>query len=413
MRHVISNVGIFDGTGSPPSRGTVIVRDDRIENVLPEGVSFGSQRGDVLIDGLDGTVMPGMVEAHAHLTWPSSVEKIYPQFILPPDEMRAATWRNARILLESGFTSAYSAGALHETIEVELRGDIAAGRTPGPRLKASTIERSPEGAQSVETGSVSHGRGPTAVRDFVVRCKQIGIDSVKLVISGEDALKPGSSQDILYTEEELQAAGEAARSADLWLAAHTQAAEAVKMALRNGVRTLYHCTYADSEALEMLIARKDEIFVAPAIGIIVATLEAKPPPHIDMSGMKESAKPVIERTSKLIPTLKRYGVRALPGGDYGFPFNPNGLNARDLQHFTDLYGYTPAEALVAATKLGGELMGMGAQLGLVRPGYLADLLLIDGDPTRDIRILQDRQRIKMIMQGGRLHKSPPRVSVAA
>jgi imidazolonepropionase-like amidohydrolase len=412
MRHVISNVGIFDGTGSPLSRGTVIVRDDRIENVLPEGVSFDPERDDVLIDGLGGTIMPGMVEAHAHLTWPSSLEKIYHQFILPPDEMRAATWRNARILLESGFTSAYSAGALHETIEVELRTDIAAGRAPGPRLKASTIERSPEGAPNVETGSVSHGRGPTALRDFVARCRQIGIDSVKLVISGEDALKPGGSQDILYTEEELRAAGEAARSANLWLAAHTQAAQAVKMALRTGVRTLYHCTYADSEAIEMLVARKDEIFVAPAIGVIVATLEANPPPHIDMSAMKESAKPVMERSSRLIQTLKRYGVRVLPGGDYGFPFNPNGLNARDLQHFVDLYGYTPTQVLVAATKLGGELMGMGAELGQVKPGYLADLLLIDGDPTRDVRILQDRQRIKMIMQGGRLYKSPPRGAAA-
>jgi imidazolonepropionase-like amidohydrolase len=369
--------------------------------------------GDILIDGLGGTVMPGMVEAHAHLTWPSSIEKAYHEFILPPDEMRVATWRNARVLLESGFTSAYSAGALHATIEVELRNDIAAGRTPGPRLKASTIERSPEGADNVETGSVSHGRGPAAMRDFVARCKQIGIDSVKLVVSGEDALKPGSSQDILYTDEELQAAGAAAREAGVWLAAHTQASQAVKMALRNGVRILYHCTYADSEALDMLISRKDEIFVAPAIGIIVATLEANPPPHIDMTAMKESARPVIERTSKLIPALRRTGVRVLPGGDYGFPFNPTGLNARDLQHFVDLYGYTPMEALVAATRLGGELIGMADQIGQVKPGYLADLLLIDGDPTRDVRILQDRRRIKMIMQGGRLYKAPDRVSSAA
>jgi imidazolonepropionase-like amidohydrolase len=405
MRQVISNVSVFDGSGAKPFRGTVVVRNDRVEKVVAGDGAVTSEHGDVYIDGNGGTLMPGMVEAHAHLTWPSSIEKIYHQFILPPDEMKVATWRNARVLLESGFTSAYSAGALHDTIEVELRAEIAAGRTPGPRLKASTIERSPEGADGVETGAVNHGRGPAAMRDFVARCKDIGIDSVKLVVSGEDALKPGSSQHILYSEEELQAAGDAAREAGLWLAAHTQASQAVKMALRIGVRTLYHCTYADAEAFEMLVSNKNSIFVAPAIGIIVSTLEAKPPPHIDMSSMKESAKPVIELTRKLIPALKRAGVRVLPGGDYGFPFNPTGTNARDLQHFVDLYGYTPSEALVAATKLGGELMGMGHELGQIKDGYLADLLLIDGDPTTDVRILQDRKRIYMIMQGGRVHKT--------
>jgi imidazolonepropionase-like amidohydrolase len=406
MRHVIRNVSLFDGTGTAPQPAIVVVEGDRITDVLAGARSFGSSPQDIVIDGHGGTLMPGMVEAHAHLSWPSSIEKMYHQFVLPPDEMKVATWRNARVLLDSGFTSAYSAGALGESIEVELRDAIAAGRTPGPRLKASTIERSPEGVDGVETGNVNHGRGPAAVRAFIAHCKQIGIDSVKLVISGEDALKPGSSQDILYSAEEMQAAGEAAREAGLWLAAHTQAAEAVKLALRNGVRVLYHCTYADEEAFRMLVENRERIFLAPAIGVIVATLEAKPPPQFDMTSMKESAIPVVERARALIPRLKAAGVRVLPGGDYGFPFNPNGTNARDLQHFVDLFGYTPTEALVAATKLGGEIMGMGDELGQVKPGYLADLLLIDGDPTQDVRLLQDRSRIRMIMQGGRLHKAP-------
>ena len=316
----------------------------------------------------------------------------------------SATWRNARILLDHGFTSAYSAGALSETIEVTLRQELKAGLTAGPRLLSSTIERSPEAG--AEMGHVSHGRGPDAMRSFIKHCKEIGVDIVKLVISGEDALVPGSSQHIYYTDDELAAADEAARKHGLWLSAHSQAAEAIKLGLRHGVRVLYHCSYADEEALDMLEAQRGEIFVAPAIGVIVATLEASPPPHIDMSAMKESAKPVIELTSKLIPELKRRGVRVLPGGDYGFPFNPNGTNARDLEHFVTLYGYTPTEVLSAATKLGGEIMGMGGELGLVKPGYIADLLLIDGDPTKDVRILQDKNRIAMIMQGGKLYKAP-------
>jgi imidazolonepropionase-like amidohydrolase len=125
-----------------------------------------------------------------------------------------------------------------------------------------------------------------------------------------------------------------------------------------------------------------------------------------MTNMKQDAEIVIAAQSKLMPQLKRRGVRLLPGGDYGFPFNPNGRNARDLELFVRYFGYTPAEALVAATRLGGELMGLAGELGQVRAGFLADLLLVDGDPTRDITVLQDKNRLRAIMQGGRFHKSP-------
>jgi imidazolonepropionase-like amidohydrolase len=102
--------------------------------------------------------------------------------------------------------------------------------------------------------------------------------------------------------------------------------------------------------------------------------------------------------------MRKRGIRVLPGGDYGFPYNPIGRNARDLQWFVELLGYTPIEALVAATKLGGELMGRGELLGQVKPGYLADLLLVDGDPTRDVRMLQDQDKLAMIMKDGKFHK---------
>ena len=414
VRILIQNVSLFDGSGAPLRPASILVEGERIAAIFDDGADDQASSADLVIDGTGKTLMPGLVEAHAHLSWPSSVEKMYHEFVLPPDEMRVATWRNARVLLDHGFTSAFSAGALGDRIEVELRDEIEAGKTPGPRLRASTIERSPEGADGIETGKkLSIGEGVEGMRAFARQCGENGIDTVKLVVSGEDALLPGSSQHVLYSQEEVSAACEEARRFGMKVAAHTQAAEAVKIALRAGVDILYHCSYADAEALEMLEARKDEIFFAPAIGIIVATLEATPPPHIDMSAMKESAKPVVELTRKLVPELRRRGIRILPGGDYGFPFNPNGRNARDLEHFVALYGYTPAEALSAATMLGGQLMGMGDELGLVRPGWLADLLLVDGDPTQDVRILQDKNNLSMIMKGGRLHKAPEPVPIAA
>ena len=404
MTTLFTNIRIFDGTPNPARAGSVLVDGETIARIAYAPDTIDPATADVVIDGHGGTLMPGMVEAHAHLTWGSSVEKIYHAFILPPDELEVAATRNARVLLDHGFTSAYSAGALGDGIEVRLAQAIEAGLTPGPRLIPSTLERSPEGAEGVDTGDVFNGRGPDAIRAFMAYCAKEGIGSVKLVISGEDALKPGSAQDILYTDAEMVAAGEAARAHGLFIATHCYTPRAIALAMEAGARILYHCSYADAATIDAMAAKKDELFYAPGCGVSVAALEASPPPHIDMSAMKASAAERMALESKLVPALKARGMRILIGGDYGFPFNPNGRNARDLAHFVQYFGYTPLEALAAATSLGGELMGL--PVGQIREGYLADLLLIDGDPTADVAILQDAGRITAIMKGGAFHKSP-------
>jgi imidazolonepropionase-like amidohydrolase len=115
----------------------------------------------------------------------------------------------------------------------------------------------------------------------------------------------------------------------------------------------------------------------------------------------------LDATIECMRDLKRRGVRVLPGGDYGFMWNPHGRNARDLRYFTDLLGFTPMEAIVAATVQAGELMALPEGVGALRPGYLADLLLVDGDPLLDLAILEDASRLLAIMKGGTFHKPPP------
>lgn len=405
---LIRNVRVFDGERLLDGSKSVLVRGDSIAAIVDVADETAHDDSVSVIEGSGRTLMPGLVEAHAHLTWGSSVEKIYHQFILPEDELKIAAWRNARVLIDHGFTSAYSAGALGDGIEVELARAINAGETPGPRLVPSTLERSPEGAEGVDTGDVFNGRGPEAIRKFVAYCKAQGIGSLKLVVSGEDALKPGSAQDVLYTDEEMQAAGEAAREAGLWIATHAYYPKAIELALKAGARIIYHASYADEAAADAMIAAKDTTFYAPSPGVSIAALEATPPPHIDMSHMKQSAAERMELESKLVPALKARGMRILIGGDYGFPFNPIGRNARDLQIFVDHFGYSPSEALKAATALGGELMDL--KIGRVKAGWLADLLLVDGDPTQDVSILQDKDRLAMIMKNGALYKAPAEVS---
>jgi imidazolonepropionase-like amidohydrolase len=405
---LFKNTRIFDGSGAEPYPGDVLVRDGRIGAVSRAGSATSSAPGATVVDGAGTTLMPGMTEAHAHLSWPSSVERFVPGMSLAPEDLALNTARNARILLDHGFTSAYSGGALGKTLEVALKAEIDAGRTPGPRLVPASIEREPPNETAFLAGGTvtGHGQGAAAVRAFVKECAAIGAKVVKFLLSGESALKPGASMQTLYSEEEMRAAGEQARESGVWLTGHAHCAEAIKMGLRNGFRVLYHCTYADDEAIDMLAARKADVFVAPTIGIVQATLDAAPPPHFDMTHMKADAAAVLERQKQLVPKLKRRGVRLLPGGDYGFPFNPNGRNARDLELFVRHLGFTPTEALVAVTQRGGEIMGREDELGRIEPGYLADLLLVRGDPTRDIALLQDQQNLLAIMKDGRFHKAP-------
>jgi imidazolonepropionase-like amidohydrolase len=401
---LFADVMIFDGSSAALFPGEVLVREERIEAVA-RGDERLPREGALVVEGHGRTLMPGMVEAHGHLTWPTSTERtINTMKPLPIEQHVLVTAQNARITLEAGFTSVYSAGSLGERIEPALRDMIDGGFLPGPRLRASALEKGAEGVLGVPAGhDPTHQRDIPHLREYVAQKKADGCDTIKFLMSSDDAFQPGGSQTLMYSEEEAQAIGEAAREAGIWLACHAQGAEAVKRALRAGFRAIYHCTYADEEALDLFEARKHTTFTAPAVGLLWArAYEAQdfgigPAEAAELGALRG-----IELGQQVIPEMRRRGIRVLPGGDYGFPYNPHGRNARDLEHFVNLFGFSPVEALVAATKQGGELVGW--DVGQVRVGYLADLLLVEGDPTVDVRILQDKHNFAAIMKGGHFFK---------
>ena len=232
---------------------------------------------------------------------------------------------------------------------------------------------------------------------------ELGVDSIKLLLSGDDAFSPGASQNLTYTEAEVAAAANEAHARGIWLSCHAQSAESIKIALRHGFRILYHCSHADEEALDLLEAKKDEVFVAPAVSLRYARMhEAEAFGITRAVAEKMGVFAEVERMQKLYPEMRKRGIRVLPGGDYGFPYNPVGRNARDLELFVKLFGYSPVETLVAATKLGGELMGL--EVGVVKKGWRADLLLVNGDPTQDVTILQAQEHLLMIMKDGAFYQ---------
>ena len=394
---------IFDGTGRDLFSGEVRVEGNRITAVV-EGTQQLSREGTAVIDCHGATLMPGLVESHAHLSWPSSIERIFNGMMLPPEEHLLVTAHNARVTLEAGFTSAYSAGSLGTRFEIALKKEIEGGYLPGPRLVSSSLEQGPKDVLGVPPAEGNkHGRGVAGMRDYVAEMAALGVDSIKFLLSGDDAFSPNASQNLTYTEDEVAAAANEAHARGLWLSCHAQSAESIKIALRHGFRILYHCSHADEEALDLLEAKKDEVFVAPAVSLRYARMhEAEAFGITRAVAEKMGVFAEVERMQKLYPEMRKRGIRVLPGGDYGFPYNPVGRNARDLELFVKLFGYSPLETLVAATKLGGELMGL--EVGVVKKGWLADLILVAGDPRQDVTILQAQDRLLMIMKDGAFYQ---------
>jgi imidazolonepropionase-like amidohydrolase len=414
-RTVFTGGRVFDGSGSPAVPGDVVVRGDRIESVRPGG---GTEPGpdDRVVDCRGATVLPGLVESHCHLTFPSAVGHVDPSFNPPvdvsffrhlpgPDEHLAIAERNARILLDHGFTSAYSAGSLTPVpTEVRLRDRIAAGLAAGPRMRAASFERDNNPVRLGPDGPAPQETGPDAVRAFIREQAELGFDSVKLLMSNDDVFFEGGSMVTQYSAEEANAAGEQARESGVWLNCHAQSPESIKLAVRAGFRSIYHCSYADPEAIDLLEAHKDSLFLSPAVGIMWANVHEGAEFGIDRAmAEKMGSVKSLEAMEQLYPELRKRGLRVLPGGDYGFPNNPIGRNARDLELFVRLFGYSPAEALRATTFHGGQVMDL--PVGLLTEGYFADVLVVDGDPVSDVTLLQDPANLRVIMQGGRFHKA--------
>ena len=167
------------------------------------------------------------------------------------------------------------------------------------------------------------------------------------------------------------------------------------------------------EALDLFEEHKDHVFVAPTVSLF-HTINNNEAAGVGLTaeiGGYMGIPGLVEASVQTHTALRKRGIRHLIGGDYGFKWSPNGTNARDLQFFVDYYGYTPAEALRCATWNGGLAMGMGVEkLGAVQEGYLADLLLVDGDPLADLSVLLDTNRLVAIMKDGQFHKNAMHVA---
>ena len=288
--YLIENARIFDGSGSPCFPGSVRVEGERIAMVAAGEQPLPRESAEV-IDAGGRVLMPGLVDAHTHLAFPSSIERLVPSFGLPPEESLLISARHARILLDHGFTSAYSAGTLAPRLDIVIRDEIKAGRLPGPRLRACAVEQFPASMAALFHADPStNDLGPDGVRRYVKSAAATGVDVVKFCLSGENQLSPGSSHEVCYSDEEVLAAGEQARESGIWLSAHAQSSKPIQQALKAGFRVIYHCTFADEETLDLMEQSREQIFVAPAVGVLQGTINPGRCPACRSTGCRATRK---------------------------------------------------------------------------------------------------------------------------
>ncbi len=407
-RILLKNCRVWDGSGAPSYPADVLIEGERIRAVATTLGQLEAAGAEV-IDAKGMTLMPGLVEGHAHITFINGARTV-DLGDTPPEEHTLIAARNARLLLDHGFTSAYSAASAKLRIDVVIRNAIEAGELPGPRLRACGPEITVTGglgderrAHQFRDSFAMFADGPIEVLKLARLCIREGVDSIKLNISGDDHTRSGELPRTVMNEDEIRAGVTAAHDFNRLANAHCRGAESVKRAVRCGVDVIYHCEHADEEALDLLESVKDRIFVGPAIGLLhAAALEA--PEGALHPGVRRGITMGLEAASRAYPEMRKRGIKVVIGGDYGFARTPQGENARDIAHFVQHLGYSPSEALVCATRYGAELMGLGDQAGQVREGFLADLLLVDGDPVADVGLLQNRDRLVGIFKGGEAYK---------
>lgn len=410
---VLNNIALFNGHADHfCGDACVAFTDGRIIYAGPREGSPSLDDAAQVIDGHGHFVMPGMVESHAHLSYtnngPLELDKS------PVEEVVIKTIHNARVMLGSGFTSAISFGSVHR-VDAFLKRGIECGDVLGPRLLAggrdigstgSNADLHPDYAQLKIDGLGMITDGPWEVRKAVRTLSKNGVDVVKVMIDGElissgGGIKPGV---LGFTDEELAVLVGEAHHRGMRVACHARSAAAVKQAVKAGVDFIGHANYLDDEALALLEASRDRVFVGPAVAWEITFLE-----HYQSFGFATGSPEhkgyaaELEATQASVKRMREAGIRVLVGGDYGLNITPHGTYAKELQYFTDYFGFSAGEALQAATKHGGEAFMPDGSLGTLEAGKIADMVIVKGNPLEQIGVLQDADAIAAVIKEGQIY----------
>jgi imidazolonepropionase-like amidohydrolase len=402
-RAFFTAANLIDGVNPLKPNSTVVVENDRIIAVGPDGRVLKPAAGDTVFELRGKSLMPGMVEGHFHAGYLNVGSMTDSGFRYPPSFVALAAARNAELLLRSGFTSAVGAGAPHN-VDVALREAIRLGLFQGPRIVACGHDIVTTGGP-IDDSSGIEGLcrvcdGPDEFRKAIRQEIKEGADIIKLYVTGGHGFDM-SANDGVMTFKEIQAAAQAAHERGRMVRGHVISRSAIKDCLRAHMDLLDHADAMDDECIDLMV--KQNSYVTPSLYFTSKTK--------DFMRNRKSAEWVaqqerwLEMGYKAVEKANKAGVRLVIGDDFGTSWMPHGDYAVELEFYVKYAGISPLDVIRWATRNGAGLLGMGDEIGTIEAGRIADLLVVNGDPIRDIGVLKDRSKLEIIMKGGEFIES--------
>jgi len=379
----------------------LIARGERIESVGPY------DDGPVDVDLSNHTVLPGLIDGHAHLIGEVESGHGYAALVQRTGAQEALSGvRNARDTITAGFTSVRDVGTFRAFVDVALRDAIDAGDVLGPRMLCAGAYVTSSGGGGDVTGLAPDvdavvprdlrfgvANSPDEVRKVVREILHGGADFIKVIATGAvltEGTVPSAPE---FSEAEIRAGVEEAALYETHVAAHAHGAEGIKRAVRAGARSIEHGSLMDDESIALMAEHGTFLVADVWMGdwsIEQGEREGWSPDV--MRKLRETTDEQREGFAKAVEA----GVRIAFGTDSGT--YPHGMNAKQFASMVK-YGMTPLEAIRSATVVAAELLGWRDRVGALEPGLLADLVAVEGDVMNDVDLLTE---VSFVMKGGRV-----------